>query len=76
MPTTRQAKRFDPRRIRDARAMTGLTHDQFGRALKKTGRTVRNWEQGLTSPTIRDLEALCQHYGFDLSYFVNGQQVS
>ena len=70
---TKPKPRFDPRRIREARIMLGKTHDEFGAAIKKTGRTIVNWEKGATSPTIRELEALCDHYGLDVSFFLNAK---
>lgn len=73
MIQTRSTKRFDPLRIRDARQMVGLSTRQFGASIGKTDQTVRNWENGTTSPTIRDLETLCEKYGFDLSYFITAK---
>lgn len=73
MMHTRKTKRFSPHAIRTARQMLGLTHDEFGAPLKKTGRTVRNWEVGVTSPTIRDLDAICHQYHLSIEYFLTAQ---
>ena len=71
--TTRKTKRFSPQSINTARQMLGLNYEEFGQPIGKTGRTVRNWEEGVTSPTIRDLESICQHYNFSIEYFLTSQ---
>lgn len=77
MMTTRTlTNSFDPTRIRAARHLVGLSPKAFAESIGKSDQTVRNWERGVTSPTIRDLEALCECYGFDLSYFVRGKKAA
>lgn len=50
--------------------MKGLTAEAFYGSIGKTARTGSNWEAGLTSPTMRDLEALCAKYDVDLASFL------
>jgi transcriptional regulator with XRE-family HTH domain len=63
---------FNPQRLRDLREMKGLTAEAFAKPLNITARTIANWEKGVTSPTMRELEALCAHYDIDLASFLIG----
>lgn len=62
--------RFSQARLRLVRESRGLDREAFGRAIGKTGRSIRNWEDGKTSPTMHDLEAIARAFDVDLSFFL------
>lgn len=62
--------KFNPVRLRDLRLMKGLTAEEFAAKIKKTARTLSNWEAGVTSPTMHDLERICREFDVDLASFL------
>lgn len=62
--------RFSAKRLTLVRESKGLDLEQFGRAIRRTGRSIRNWEDEKTSPTMRDLETIARVFGVDLGFFI------
>ncbi|MEV0703932.1 helix-turn-helix transcriptional regulator [Saccharopolyspora sp. NPDC050389] len=50
-------------RLSQLRAESGLTKQQAGKQIGRTGQTIANLEKGLHAPTQSDLEKLLEHYG-------------
>lgn len=65
-PTTK----FSADRLRLVRQSKGLGYEAFGRAIGRAGRSIRNWEDQKTSPTMRDLETIASVFGVDLGFFI------
>jgi DNA-binding XRE family transcriptional regulator len=49
-------------KLEAARVNAGLTQKQVAEALKVSNKTVGNWENYITSPTIAQAEKLCALY--------------
>lgn len=62
--------RFNRQRLKDLREIKGLSTAQFAVPINVTRRTIENWEKGITSPTMRQLEELCRVYDADLASFL------
>ncbi len=67
--------RFNLSQIRTLRELSGLSPDEFGSRIGRTGRSILNWEQDKTSPTLRDLETICREFHVDLSGFLTREPV-
>ena len=50
-------------RIRYIRSHHDLTQEEFGRIMGVTGKTISNWERGLTLPPTRYRAQLWRRYG-------------
>ena len=57
-----------PYGLKRARKAFGITQANLAKVLNVSLNTVRNWEQGRTTPDIDTLLTLCQMYGCDLDY--------
>lgn len=49
--------------ICDIRTQRGLTQADLATAMERSERTIRRWEQGQTSPSIKDINALADALG-------------
>lgn len=67
----RKRHTFNREQLAWVRRSKGMTQAEFGAAIGRTGRSIINWEQGKTSPTIRDLERICEKFDLDLSSFLH-----
>lgn len=67
---THKKNRFSRERLKLVRQSRGMNHEDFGQAIGRTGRSVRNWEDGKTSPTMQDLEAIADAFQIDLGFFI------
>jgi putative transcriptional regulator len=54
--------------IKEFRKNNGMTQEQFARMICSTLATIRNWEQGRTTPDRRSRIAL-EAVGFDLAEY-------
>lgn len=74
MQTTLQQKpsttKFSAERLTLVRESKGLGFEEFGRAIGRAGRSIRNWEEEKTSPTMRDLETIARVFGVELGFFI------
>lgn len=62
--------RFSADRLKLVRESKGLGLEAFGQAIGRTGRSIRNWEERKTSPTMRDLETIARVFGVNLNFFI------
>lgn len=53
------------RRITDEREARGQTRAQFSRPLRVSASTVRSWEEGLSAPTVDQVELMAREFGWD-----------
>lgn len=60
---------FDPSRIGQLLEMKGMSHEELGELIGKSGRTIRFYQDGSISPQIADLVTMCDLLHVDLSYF-------
>ena len=55
--------------IRRLRKSAGMTVDDVGAAVGRTGKAVSAWEAGYSQPSAEMLIDLCRLFGVDISYF-------
>lgn len=53
--------------LKAARVNTGLTQEEAAQAINVTGKTLINWEKGVTHPTVDKLLRLCSPYDVQIS---------
>jgi len=75
MPSTVQTSRFSAERLKLIRDSKGMGFEEFGRAIGRAGRSIRNWEEGKTSPTMRDLETIARVFEVDLGFFITKEPI-
>ena len=59
------------KRIRDAYKKCGKTQEEVATAVKMSPSTLRNIENGVTSPTLKQLNAFADLLGVDATTFLN-----
>ena len=60
--------------LKAARVNAGLTQKEAAEKLKVSNKTLGNWENGLSSPNVKNVSALCALYSVgydDLIFLVN-----
>ena len=67
---------FDNSRLRACRELQGLSPEQLGKLLGKSGVSITNWEQGKTFPRITDLTALANAFDIDPRVFLRKEDGS
>lgn len=58
--------------LKAARVNAGLTQKEVAKLLKVSNKTVHSWESGITSPSAKYVDALCEIYKLqydDLNFF-------
>ena len=64
-----EKKTFLAERLTSARKGAGLTPDQAGEAVGKSGKTIQAYEAAINLPSVPTLMDLCRVYGVDIPYF-------
>ena len=59
-----------PSQLRHGREVVQATLEEVGRELSVRAGDVESWEQGVSAPTLNQLEALAGLYGRDIDYFL------
>ncbi len=48
--------------LRALRINAGFTQSQVAKKLNKSGKTISKWENGITFPKPKDIDAICELY--------------
>ena len=62
--------------LRQARETAGLSREQVAVAVRKSVRTIQEWERGATEPDASDLGIIAGLTGRQLDYFFNPAESS
>lgn len=57
-------------RIKEERAASGFSLEELGERIGRSRQTISLWEQGKSSPSVQDLENLCDVFDCDYGYLV------
>lgn len=63
--------KFSAARLKELRALTGMSMETFSKAIGKSGPTVLNWEKGRGAPSGHDLATIGNRFQIDpCSFFL------
>lgn len=67
---------FNRTQLKSLRRMKGLSPEQFGKRIGRTGWSIVNWERGRTAPTVVDLAKIANEFDVDPGSFMTRDQVA
>ena len=54
--------------MKAARVNAGLSQKEVAKSLKVSNKTINNWENGISSPSAKYIDALCELYGIPYNH--------